>query len=252
MPAMKNSNWMKFVQLALIVVVCLAADQWTKRLAETRLASYRPGHWEHPVVLTVGQQFDGKTVRDFVTHEFGGWNSPEELDTLLMGVTDDRPVMLSPGHVLHSGDIIEVRNREIVVIPEHFDLQYTRNEGAAFSFLADHDAAWRLPFFLAVNVFAILLILWILRGVGIRQQLLVWGLSLVAGGALGNMIDRIRLEYVIDFIVWKWTDQYRWPTFNIADSAIVLGVSLLVLEMVLDSVRGKSDASSAPDHELSE
>jgi lipoprotein signal peptidase len=243
---MKNRTLMKFAQFALIVLVCLAADQWTKHLAETRLASYRPGHWEHPVVLEVPEEFDGKTVREFVTHEFEDWNSPEEIDRILMSVTDDRPVMLSPGQTLETGDVVEVRHREVVIIPDHFDFQYTRNEGAAFSFLADHDSPWRLPFFVIVNVFAVLLILWILRGVGLQQQLLVWGLSLIAGGALGNLIDRIRLEYVIDFIVLKWTDAYRWPTFNIADSAIVLGVSLLVLEMIVDGLRGSPEEDEQP------
>lgn len=241
MTGTKNQTLMKFGQMAMIVLVCIVADQWTKHVAETRLASYRPGHWEHPVVLTVPEEFDGETVRAFVTHEFEAWNSPEEIDRILTSVTDERPVPRRPGEMLKAGDVVEVRDREIVVIPEHFDMQYTRNEGAAFSFLADADSPWRLPFFIGINIFAVALILWILRSVALRQQFLVWGLSLVAGGALGNLIDRIRLEYVIDFIVWKWTDEYRWPTFNIADSAIVLGVALLVLDMLVDAVRKSPD-----------
>ena len=84
-------------------------------------------------------------------------------------------------------------------------------------------------------------IVWIVRGATFDQQVLIWGLSLVAGGAIGNLIDRVRYDYVIDFIVWKVTDANRWPTFNIADSVICVGVVLMVIDMILESRREKAE-----------
>lgn len=249
---MNKNAALKYLQVALIVIACVAVDQWTKHLAQTRLASQRPGHFAHNVLLTVPSEFDGKTVREFVTHEFGDWNSPPEINDILRGVTDDGAVLLRANRTLEAGDVIEVRKRVITVVPGYFDLEYTRNTGAAFSFLADADPSWRVPFFIMVSLVAVLMILWILRGVPFHQQMLVWGLGLIAGGALGNLIDRVRLEYVIDFIVWKWTDQYQWPTFNIADSAIVVGVSLMILEMIRDTLRSRRDGDDTEPVETSE
>ena len=65
--------------------------------------------------------------------------------------------------------------------------------------------------------------------VAFRQQMMIWALALILGGALGNVVDRARLGYVVDFIVWKWTEAYRWPTFNLADTFIVVGVALMLL-----------------------
>lgn len=237
-----NDTLLKTAQIALIILFCLATDQWTKHLAQTRLASHTRS-FEHNVVLTVPAELGGKTVREVITAEFGEWNTPEEIDTILRSVTTDGAVRLPPNRVLEAGDVIEVRDRAIVLVPSHFDLEYTRNEGAAFSFLADHDTPWRKPFFVVVALFAVGMVLWILRGASLQQQLLIWALSLIAGGALGNLVDRVRLDYVIDFIVWKWTDAYRWPTFNLADTFIVVGVALMGLEMVRESIAERRAAA---------
>lgn len=231
----------KFLQVALIVLVCLGADQWTKHLASSRLASSRAGHFSHYVVLTVPENLDGVTVREFLEHEFGATNTPAEIGDILSGVTDDGAVRLAPGRTLRAGDVVEVRHREIVVVPDHFDLQYTRNEGAAFSFLADADETWRGPFFLITGALALAVIAWLLRGVAFRQQLLIWSLALILGGAVGNLADRVRLGYVVDFIVWKWTDDYRWPTFNLADAFIVIGIALLIVEMIRDTLHERRE-----------
>lgn len=220
-----------------IAIFCIAADQWTKHLASSRLATARPGWFEHYVVLTVPPELDGATTRELIEHEFGGHNSPEEISDILTGVTNDGAVLLAPGRKLAAGDVVEVRQREIVVIPGYFDLQYARNTGAAFSFLADADSSWRTPFFVGFGVVAIIVILWILHGVALNQILMVLSLALVCGGAIGNLIDRVRLGYVVDFIVWKWTDAYRWPTFNLADAFIVVGVALMIVEMLRDTIR---------------
>lgn len=237
-----NETLLKTAQIALIILFSLGVDQWTKHLAQTRLAS-QTRSFQHNVVLTVPPELDGKTVRDVVTAEFGEWNSPAELDDILRAVTNDGAVRLPANRAVQAGDVLEVRDRAIVIVPNYFDLEYTRNEGAAFSFLADHDTPWRKPFFVFVALFAVGMVLWILRGATFQQQLLIWALSLIAGGALGNLVDRVRLDYVIDFIVWKWTDAYRWPTFNLADSFIVVGVGLMGIEMIRESLAERRNAA---------
>lgn len=125
----------------------------------------------------------------------------------------------------------ERRPRE--VIGGFFDLSFESNPGAAFSFLADAKSV-RAPFLTAIAIGASLLILWMAWKLRPGQHLLAVGLALVLSGAVGNLVDRLRFSYVIDFILWHIGDKFYWPTFNIADAAIVVGVGLLVI----DSVRG--------------
>jgi len=123
--------------------------------------------------------------------------------------------------------------------------RYVQNPGAAWGFLRDAPASMRVPFFFVVSIAAIVFIIAFFRRLGERQLLTIIALSLVFGGAVGNFIDRIHLSYVIDFIDW-FIGSYHWPTFNVADSAITCGVVLLMLEWILESVRGRSaDAASA-------
>ncbi|MBN2644881.1 MAG: signal peptidase II [Desulfuromonadaceae bacterium] len=108
------------------------------------------------------------------------------------------------------------------------NLCYVLNTGAAFGLLADNGL--RVPLLSAVALIATGVILWILprlKPVHIWQKL---GLSLVFSGALGNLIDRLRLGAVIDFIDVHWY-QHHWPAFNVADSAITLGVIFLLLDL---------------------
>lgn len=106
-----------------------------------------------------------------------------------------------------------------------FDLVRYHNEGAAFSFLA-HAGGWQKWFFSAISVFASGLMLYLLQKHQ-NEKLFSFGLSLVLGGALGNLYDRVTLGYVVDFLSFHVSDLY-WPAFNIADSAICVGVALLI------------------------
>ncbi len=108
-----------------------------------------------------------------------------------------------------------------------FNLVLAHNTGAAFSFLADKPG-WQREFFSALSVVITIVLLWMLRGHH-RNRLLSTALALVIGGALGNLIDRVRFGYVVDFIDWHVGD-HHWPAFNIADSAICIGAVLLVLD----------------------
>lgn len=240
-----NPNVLKFLQVIAIVLVTVGLDQWTKMIASDRLATSRSGHFNHYIHLEVPNEFDGKTVREYLKDEFMPSNTAEEIDRILMSTTTAAGVRVEPGQILKQGEALEVRWREIVVIPDHWDWQYTRNPGAAFSFMADMDAKYRAPFFIVVSFIAVFAIFWILRGVTFKQQLLIWALALLCGGAIGNLIDRIAYQYVIDFIVWKWTNAYRWPTFNLADAFICIGVSLMFIEMIRDGIRERNAKKKA-------
>lgn len=240
---MKNASLMKYGLFALIVVIGVALDQWSKWYAESWLATERPGFFSHPIVLEVPEQAEGTTVEAYLTETFEA-NSPEEVKTMaqLYTRTEDGQ-QLHPESELEAGQVIEVTNREVTVIEGYWDFQYTRNPGAAFGIFADKDSSFREPFFLAVSLLAVFIILGLLRGVQNDQRLLLWALALIAGGALGNFIDRARYGYVTDFIVWKYTDAHRWPTFNIADALICVGVAFMVIEMIRDVMRERRNGA---------
>jgi len=114
----------------------------------------------------------------------------------------------------------------ITVIENFFNITYVRNPGAAFGILA--DSVIRIPFFIAVSVFASVGIMWYLRKVDLSDRWQHFALGLIFSGAVGNLIDRIRLGEVIDFLDAHWY-QYHWPAFNVADSAICIGVAVMFL-----------------------
>jgi len=106
------------------------------------------------------------------------------------------------------------------------------NEGAAFSFLAD-AGGWQKWFFTAISVVASVVIVYLLKK-NANNKLFCWGLALVLGGALGNLYDRITLGYVVDFLYFYY-QQFAWPAFNVADSAICVGVGILLLDSVVNN-----------------
>ncbi|HER63026.1 MAG TPA: signal peptidase II [Desulfobacteraceae bacterium] len=118
-------------------------------------------------------------------------------------------------------------HESVPVIPGLFSLTYIRNQGAAFGILS--DSSIRVPFFIGVSILAMLGILLFLKKRNNEQKLGNLGLALVFSGAAGNLIDRLRLGEVIDFLDVYWRS-YHWPAFNVADSAITVGVALLIYE----------------------
>jgi signal peptidase II len=109
-----------------------------------------------------------------------------------------------------------------------FSLTYVRNAGAAFGVFGAAPAAVRLPLFLLVTVAAAWALLSMLRHARSEQRVLVAALGAILGGAAGNFICRIRYGEVIDFLDAHWGDLH-WPAFNVADSAITVGVLLVLL-----------------------
>jgi len=119
----------------------------------------------------------------------------------------------------------------ITIIPNYFNLTYVRNTGAAFGFLRDSHETFRTIFFLSMPPLAMITILAIMRGVENSDRVQILALSGIFGGAIGNYIDRLRFGFVVDFLDFHWRNQYSWPAFNIADSAIVCGVIVLIFLM---------------------
>jgi signal peptidase II len=119
----------------------------------------------------------------------------------------------------------------IPVIPGFFDIVHARNPGAAFSLFADWSSPVRTAALIAVSLSALGLIGWMLRKSAEHSLPTSIGLSLILGGALGNVFDRIRTGAVTDFLDF-YAGSYHWPSFNAADSAIVIGSGLLILDML--------------------
>lgn len=132
-----------------------------------------------------------------------------------------------------------LRPGEIIPILPFLSIVLAFNTGAAFSFLAGGDG-WQRWFFTVVAVAASIFIVWLLRQGGGRVH--CTGLALILGGAIGNLIDRLLLGQVVDFILVHWRD-WAYPAFNAADSAITVGAVLLIV----DSFRHRrADAPAAP------
>jgi signal peptidase II len=115
--------------------------------------------------------------------------------------------------------------RAVVEVTSFLNLVLAHNRGAAFSFLAG-ASGWQREFFIALALIASVWIVWLLRRYP-RQTLFCTALALVLGGAIGNVIDRIVLGAVVDFLDFH-AFGYHWPAFNVADSAITCGAALLI------------------------
>jgi len=116
---------------------------------------------------------------------------------------------------------------EHLTITSFFDLVRFHNEGAAFSFLAN-AGGWQKWFFTAVTALAAIVITYLIKKHH-QEKLFSLGLALVLGGAIGNLYDRLTLGYVVDFLFFH-IHQLYWPAFNVADSAICVGVGLLLAD----------------------
>jgi signal peptidase II len=136
----------------------------------------------------------------------------------------------------------------VLLVQNHLTLTLAYNKGGAWGLLQDSSELVRLPFFLAVSVLAVMFIVSLYGKLGSGQNALKWGLPLVLGGALGNLSDRITRSSVIDFIDYRaewvlgmnrliaklakgWALTDHWPTFNVADIAICIGVGLMAVDM---------------------
>ena len=133
--------------------------------------------------------------------------------------------------------------RNIQIIPGFFRLTHTENTGAAFSLFADSTGPWKtglLIGFSAIALVVVLVLLWKNHHAHVATGV---GLSLIMGGALGNLWDRVVSGRVVDFLLF-YVKRYQWPVFNLADSAIVVGAGLLVLEILFHKSSAAEDSQA--------
>jgi len=201
-------NLSKWKLLALLAGVWFVADQVTKYLAVE--------HLTYAFAVARAKTFPDK-LQAFVSQK----------DLLERGLADPAPVNVTP----------------------FWQHRYTQNRGAAWGVLAGAGEKFRVPFFHLVSVVAVIFIFSYYRKLRNDQRYLQVALALVLGGAVGNALDRVLRGYVIDFIDWHWFDPgwlrpaLHWPTFNVADSGITVGLLMLFLEMLFVK---KTAAAPAP------
>ena len=130
-------------------------------------------------------------------------------------------------------------HHQIEVSRNFFHIVHIRNPGIAFGLLTDAGSRYRIPMLILISGVAVFIIVYFLSQIkdGSRLQLVCF--SLLLGGAAGNLIDRFRFGAVVDFIDVHWYSSFHWPAFNVADSAITIGICLLALDMLLDSKKSK-------------
>ncbi len=127
---------------------------------------------------------------------------------------------------------------ESVNVLPFFNITYVHNLGAAFSFLAD-QSGWQRWFFACIaSIASIIFIVWLVKTPSTDKKLCL-ALALMLSGALGNLIDRVLLGYVIDFLDFYIQD-YHWPAFNIADSAIFVGAAIMIIDSFKKEAAEKS------------
>jgi signal peptidase II len=184
----------KYLILLVITLVSVALDQWTKYAAVGSLTT----------------RFDGKE------------STGERLEAMY---GEPPPLGMDGRHF---------RSKRSVELSESFlRLRYEENPGAAWGMFRNLSPKVRGPLFHVVSLGAVILIGYYftkLSGTDPKEKWALWGLSLVLGGALGNYIDRIARGFVVDFIQAHWKDQAYWPSFNVADMAICVGVGMLILD----------------------
>lgn len=240
---MKN----KYLALAFIVFAVVSCDQWTKSMAVDYLR--RPERYDVMVpcenqrkqceqqcasrVRVLGNfsvlacQRECSVEEQICQHRY---ERDHELATIFW---QQRQKQMERSWLCRKIEYAGTSRPECVVWNKYFHFTYRINRGAAWGILSDLPAQVRRPFFMTITSIAILFILFLFSfRLEQEHKIMVIALSLILGGALGNFLDRVRLDYVVDFIEWFWRDRrYTFPTFNIADTAISCGVGLIAIEL---------------------
>ena len=129
------------------------------------------------------------------------------------------------------GDIYLLMQRNVELISGFMQFKYAENPGAAWGFLSSQSEDFRKWFFLFVSIVALSVIGYLYYNLQDEQVMAAWAFGIIMSGAIGNFIDRVRFNYVVDFIDMYVGDSH-WPTYNVADIAITVGVALLLLEVL--------------------
>ena len=130
----------------------------------------------------------------------------------------------------------------IQIIPGFFRLTHLENRGAAFGLFADSPSPWKIGLLVLFSLIALLVVSRLLWKNSVSLTVSGVGLSLILGGAIGNLWDRLTAGHVTDFLLF-YIGQYQWPAFNVADSAIVVGAGLLVYEIMFAKEQMTGDGS---------
>jgi len=138
---------------------------------------------------------------------------------------------MGTGELLSAGRMALVDRYTIPVIDNFLRYSYAENPGAAWSFMADASASTRFWFFSVVASIAIVLLFFLGLFQTPDKGIAIYAYSSILGGAVGNLLDRLNTNFVIDFIDMYWKT-HHWPTYNVADIAITVGVTLLILEQI--------------------
>ncbi|NOK00945.1 signal peptidase II [Myxococcus sp. CA018] len=120
--------------------------------------------------------------------------------------------------------------RPVAVFDSWWHFHYVENRAGAFGLFSSFGEEWRMPFFYVVGAICIVLLIGYYFYTPPTMKLQRWSLATMIGGAFGNYVDRVRLRYVVDFVSWHVGDRFYWPSFNIADTAVVVGAALMILE----------------------
>ncbi|HUT77643.1 MAG TPA: signal peptidase II [Polyangia bacterium] len=149
--------------------------------------------------------------------------------------TDEFPVCGSADEERDRERFIRRQRKSITVVEGCWDFRYVENCASAFGLMSRVPESFRFPFFLVVSLLAAAFIPYLYRKTPPEQKLMLYALPFVLGGAVGNLIDRMVYRFVIDFVEWYVTIagvERHWPTFNVADAAIVIGIGLMILQML--------------------
>jgi len=132
---------------------------------------------------------------------------------------------------------------EYTVIDGFFTIQYVRNEGIAFGLFHSIDSVWKPILLSLIAVLAVVFVVYYILKTPSSEKLSFLALGLLLGGILGNFTDRLLHQYVFDFLTLHWQNKFAWPTFNLADSAISTGVTIILIKTILDSRKTATMAS---------
>jgi signal peptidase II len=119
----------------------------------------------------------------------------------------------------------------ITIIPGFFNITHIHNPGGAFGFMAHQDSSLRNLIFISLSSLAIGFIIYFYKNTSRTHPLLASGFALILGGAIGNLIDRVRFGKVVDFLDF-YVKNYHWPAFNVADSAITVGITVFIFHLL--------------------
>ena len=163
------------------------------------------------------------------------WATHTLVDDGFHAHTDEYKVCGDESEEMRRSRFIRKHRKSITVIEGYFDFRYVENCASAFGLMSRVPESFRFPFFLIVSLLAAAFIPYLYRKTPADHRLMLYALPFVLGGAMGNLLDRLIYRYVIDFVDWyiviNGSDKH-WPTFNVADAAIVVGIGLMIIQML--------------------